>query len=162
MIETSAHAGALPAPESTLRAVVVVPARDEQQRIAACLRALAAQRAVRRDEYEVLVILDGCVDETAETARVLACQTPGLRLHQVELPCPQGVGRARRLGMDLACERLLSLDREDGLIASTDADSVAAPDWLNTQLELLGAGAEAIGGRIELDSQESFSSLLAP
>ncbi len=73
---------------------------------------------------------------------------------------PQGVGRARRLGMDLACERLLHLGREDGLIASTDADSVVAPDWLCVQLELRAAGAEAIGGRIELDVEEA--GLLAP
>ncbi len=154
MIETSAHTSLLPAPELTLRAVIVVPARDEQQRIAACLAALALQRDVPCEHYEVIVILDGCVDETAETARVAATQTPGLRLHQIELHSPQGVGRARRLGMDLACERLLDLDRGDGLIASTDADSVVAPNWLCTQLELLAAGAEAIGGRIELDGEE--------
>jgi glucosyl-3-phosphoglycerate synthase len=154
VIETSAHTGMLPAPEPSLRAVIVVPARDEQQRIAACIRALGTQRDVPCEQYEVIAILDGCVDATAKTARVAASQTPGLRLHQIELHSPQGVGRARRLGMDLACERLLGLGREDGLIASTDADSVVAPDWLSAQLELLGEGAEAIGGRIELDGEE--------
>ena len=156
MIETAAHTATLPAPEPTLRAVIVVPARDEQQRIAACLRALAAQRDVPCEQYEVIVILDGCLDRTAETARLAASRTPGLRLHQVELHSPQGVGRARRLGMDLACERLLRLGHEDGLIASTDADSVVARDWLCTQLELLAGGAEAIGGRIELDGEEAL------
>jgi len=160
VIETSAHTETLPAPEPTLRAVVVVPARDEQQRIGPCLRALAAQRDVPCEQYEVIVVLDGCVDETAETARLAASRAPGLRLRHVELHSPQGVGRARRLGMDIACERLLSVDRPGGLIASTDADSIVAPDWLHAQLQLLGAGAEAIGGRIELDGEEVLQ--LAP
>jgi glycosyltransferase involved in cell wall biosynthesis len=155
VIERSAYPGTLSPPEPSLRAVVVVPARDEQQRIAACIAALGGQRDVPGEQYEVIVILDGCTDATAEIACDAASETRGLRLHQVALDSPQGVGRARRLGMDLACERLLSLGRTDGLIASTDADSVVAPDWLCTQLELLGAGAEAIGGRIELDSEEA-------
>lgn len=37
------------------------------------------------------------------------------------------------------------------MIASTDADSVVAPDWLSAQLSLISAGAEAVGGRIELE-----------
>ncbi|HEX4466551.1 MAG TPA: glucosyl-3-phosphoglycerate synthase [Solirubrobacteraceae bacterium] len=155
MIETAAHNYLLPPPESTLRAVIVVPARDEQERIAACVAAVAEQRGVPSEQYELIVILDGCADETAEVAHSAAARRPGLRMHQIELDSAQGVGRARRLGMDLACERLLGLGREDGLIASTDADSVVAPDWLCEQLELLDAGAEAIGGRIELDGDES-------
>jgi glucosyl-3-phosphoglycerate synthase len=154
MIELEPHMAALPAPEASLCAVIVVPARDEQQRIAACLAALAGQRRVPVEQYEVILILDGCTDATAEVACDAARRTPGLRVCEVALECPQGVGRARRLGMDLACARLLSLGREDGLIASTDADSVVAPDWLVNQLELCAAGAEAIGGSIELDAEE--------
>ena len=56
--------------------------------------------------------------------------------------------------MDLACERLLAVGRRDGLIASTDADSVVADDWLACQLELATRGASAIGGLIELDAAE--------
>jgi glucosyl-3-phosphoglycerate synthase len=66
----------------------------------------------------------------------------------------RGLGRPPRHGMDLACERLLALGRADGLIASTDADSVVAEDWLACQLELAGRGAQAIGGRIELLADE--------
>jgi glucosyl-3-phosphoglycerate synthase len=150
----------LPPPDPSLRAVVVVPARNEELRIAACLAALAKQRDVPAQHYEVIVILDGCTDLTAQVALRAARQMPALRVHQVALRTPQGVGRARRLGMDLACERLLGLCRDDGLIASTDADSVVASDWLATQLELLGSGAEAVGGCIELDPDESKA--LAP
>ncbi len=52
--------------------------------------------------------------------------------------------------MDAACARLHAVGRPTGLIASTDADTRVAPDWLARQLELARAGARAIGGRIEL------------
>jgi glucosyl-3-phosphoglycerate synthase len=145
----------LPAPAEELRAVVVVPARDEEGRIAACLRALADQRDLRTYDYEVIVVLDGCRDATAEVVADFALRDPRLVLHAVELACPQGVGRARRHGMDLACERLLEVGRTDGLIASTDADSLVAGDWLARQLEMVQGGVRAIGGHIQLDPTEA-------
>ncbi len=45
-----------------------MPARDEAERIGACLRALAEQRGVSQDAYEVVVVLDGCRDATRERA----------------------------------------------------------------------------------------------
>jgi glucosyl-3-phosphoglycerate synthase len=145
----------LPAPDRRLQCVVVVPARDEQARIEACLLALERQRNAPAGSYEVIVILDGCRDATGAVVRELARRAPQMQLHAVELAVSQGVGRARRHGMDLACERLLGLGKLDGLIASTDADSVVADDWLACQLALTAGGASAIGGLIELDAHES-------
>ena len=136
-------------PSPALRASVVVPARDEEDLIRACLLALAAQTGVRRDWYEVIVILDHCTDETEPRAREISASNPDLRLHFLQGP-GQGSGQARRVGMEAACERLLLAGRPDGLIASTDADTVVAPDWLAAQLEAVAAGARAIGGRIDL------------
>ena len=67
-----------------------------------------------------------------------------MTLHVIHAAQP-GVGHARRQGMDLAAERL----PPDGLIATTDADSEPAPDWLRAQLDAVAAGARAIGGRVE-------------
>jgi glycosyltransferase involved in cell wall biosynthesis len=146
---------ALPAPDQGLCAIVTVPARDEADRIGRCLLALAGQRGIVPGSFEVIVILDGCRDRTREVVSRFAEQKPGVRLHAVELMSSRGVGRARRLGMDLACRRLLAIGRGDGLVASTDADSVVAADWLAAQLELTRLGAQAIGGHIELQPRES-------
>ena len=43
----------------------MVPARDEQDLIGACLDALAAQRGVPATAWEVIVVLDACADDTA-------------------------------------------------------------------------------------------------
>jgi glucosyl-3-phosphoglycerate synthase len=45
---------------------------------------------------------------------------------------------------------LTGLGRPEGLIASTDADTIVAHDWLSAQLAATERGARAIGGRIEL------------
>ena len=144
-------------PDRGLCAVVVVPARDEAERIEACLLSLAEQEGVAREQYEVIVVLDGCRDGTRQKVLALATRERTLRLRVVVLAEPEGVGRARRRGMDLACERLLALGKAEGLIASTDADSVVARDWLSAQLALVRSGAEAIGGLIELDGHEAES-----
>jgi glucosyl-3-phosphoglycerate synthase len=143
---------AVPPPE--LEAVVVVPARDEAPRIAACLQALSTQLDVAASSYEVILILDGCRDHTLQVVQQVTRDLHQPAFHTVTLPRSQGVGRARRLGMDIACGRLMQVGRCDGLIASTDADTTVAADWLSAQLALVSSGAEAIGGLIELDAAE--------
>jgi len=132
---------------------VVVPARNEEQRIAACIRALAGQTGIPCAAYEVLLVLDRCTDHTRASA-ARACAGSKLALHVLESARP-GAGAARRTGMDLACDRLLSVGPPSGLIASTDADTVVAPDWLSVQLSLVEGGALAIGGELELESTEA-------
>lgn len=142
-----------PSPE--LRASVVVPARNEEDLIRACLLALAAQSGVPYDWYEILLVLDRCTDDTARRAGEVRASHPGLRVRLLEGP-GQGSGFARRVGMETACERLLSVGRPDGLIASTDADTTVAPDWLAAQLAAVRTGARAIGGRIGLGEDETL------
>jgi glucosyl-3-phosphoglycerate synthase len=135
-------------------AVVVIPARDEQDHIAGCLAALAAQ-TVASGSFEIVVVLDGCTDETGGVAR-RGAEALGLELTLLDGP-GAGAGAARRAGMDAAAQRLCELGREHGLIACTDADSRPAPDWLEHQLHHLADGAVAIAGLIELDDEEQLA-----
>ena len=89
--------------ERAAQACVIVPARDEEELIGACIAALAAQTGVARDEYEVLLVLDRCTDATEARARAAAGATDAARARSSTEP---GVGHARRQGMDLAAERL--------------------------------------------------------
>ncbi|MGZ6640920.1 MAG: glucosyl-3-phosphoglycerate synthase [Solirubrobacteraceae bacterium] len=132
---------------SALRAVVAVPARDEEQLVGRCLRALAAQEGVDRAAFEVVLVLDGCTDATRERALAAAGE---LVLHVVERP-PIGVGAARRLAMDTACARLEESGAPDGLVVSTDADSAPEPGWLAALLAAAASGARAIGGEVVVE-----------
>ena len=145
----------LPPPDPALRACVVVPARNEEELVTSCLEALATQERVAHHEYEVLLILDRCTDETEERAREIGGVHPSLNLRFLHGP-GEGSGPARKVGMDAACARLLRVGRPEGLIACTDADTVVAPDWLAAQLRAASKGARAIGGRIELADDGSL------
>lgn len=149
-----ALAATLATPNPGLCAVVVIPARDEAARIEGCLHALTGQQDLTPSSFEVIVVLDGCRDRTPQIVARAAHRDRHPPIHSLEFAYPEGVGRARRLGMDIAYQRLLQVGRADGLIASTDADTIVAADWLASQLRLARAGAEAIGGLIELDPAE--------
>jgi glucosyl-3-phosphoglycerate synthase len=139
----------LSTPHPALKVSVVVPARNEEALVGSCLAALADQEGICPEEYEVLLVLDRCTDETEVRAREIADSHSRFGLHFLDGP-GKGSGHARRVGMELASARLLSLGRPKGLIASTDADTVVASDWLAAQLKAVSRGALAIGGRIEL------------
>src|SRR5215212_8894865 len=126
-------------PHPKMRASVVVPARNEEALVGSCLRALAEQDGVSPEAYEVLLVLDRCTDATEDRALEVTAKYPDLRLCLLEGP-GRGAGHARRVGMEEACGRLLSLDCPEGLIASTDADTVVAPNWLSVQLQAAARG----------------------
>jgi glucosyl-3-phosphoglycerate synthase len=132
--------------------IVVVPARDEQERVGDCLQALATQ-TLSRDRFEVILVADACADATVAVASA-AARRGGIALSVLTGP-GLGTGPARRLGMDAAMARLQSLGRGDGLIATTDADSRPAPDWLERQLAHVQAGAQVIAGLIRFSERES-------
>lgn len=142
-----------------LRAAVAIPARDEADRIAACLRALAVQRsghgqAIEPSRFAVLVFANNCGDGTARVAREAAAAGLPYRLHVVEAALPPGeahAGGARRGAMDAAAALL---DDPGAALLSTDADGRAAPDWLAANLAALAAGADAVAGTFRADPAE--------
>ncbi len=132
-----------------LDAIIVIPARDEEGRIAACLHALAAQTI---SSFETIVVLDACADAT-ESVTARTAGRLGLTVQLISGP-GAGSGPARKLGMDLAADRLLAAGAPDGLIASTDADTCPTPSWLERQLAHVRAGAQVVAGRVELEPAE--------
>jgi hypothetical protein len=149
-------------PDPRLRVCVVIPARDEAARIGRTLARLRCQRDDRGapldpTRYEVIVLANNCADATADAVRCATCQPGGPPLHLVEreLPRPWAhVGGARRLLMDEASRRLRATAGGHGLIATTDADTAVAPNWIAAMLCELEHGAQAIGGRAMLDRAE--------
>jgi cellulose synthase/poly-beta-1,6-N-acetylglucosamine synthase-like glycosyltransferase len=94
---------------------VVVPARNEAPRIQACLRSLLAQDYAR-EAYEVIVVDDASTDRTSEVAASF-----GVRVLRCRGASSSGGAVARNLGVASA---------RGEVVAFTDADCVAEPDWL--------------------------------
>ncbi len=114
---------------------VVVPARDEAERIDACLTALEVAASWSDVPAQIVVVADGCLDDTAARAR----RHPGVVVLETE---GSNVGGARAAGARLA------LAGGATWLASTDADSLVPADWLTAQLEFARAGAEVVIGAV--------------
>lgn len=125
-------------------AAVVVPAHDEEALLPACMQALSV--AVARVDIEVLVlaVLDDCTDGSQA-----ACARHGVGTLLVE---ERNAGRARALGLAAAIADLTSRwPLEEIWLATTDADSRVAPDWLSEQLRRADDGADAVFGVVDVD-----------
>lgn len=139
---------------------VVVPALDEEERIASCLRALREAAAFAPGPVHVVVIDDGSVDDTRTIALDQFSSWPG---QHVVLPGPRaGVGWARRMGFEHALAHTEppgraapsqggESDPAHALIATTDADSRVSLDWLALMHRRLDAGHVVIAGDVHLE-----------
>lgn len=132
--------------------VVAIPVKDEVERIPLCLEALALQVDVDFAEIAVVLLLNNCTDGTAEAVREIAPLLPfRLEMHRVDLaPAYANAGWARKLAMD-AAERLAA---PDGLILTTDADTLAHEEWIAANRREIEGGHDAVAGYVMADPME--------
>ena len=127
----------------TANPVIVVPLRNEEALIGACLSAIARQHGP--DAPHVVLLLNNTTDGTARVAHDVARST-NLRLtvHHHIFPLPdQTAGHARRMAM----QRAVAAAQPGAALLCTDADGQVAPDWLAANLFHLRHGADAVAGQ---------------
>lgn len=141
------------------QAIVIVPAKDEEETLERMLEALRLQRdgndrPLDPRSYEVILLLNNCSDRSAEIAERYHRRFADFPLHVVCRTIPAHlayVGTARRMLMDAAYQRLRGQEVLGACaILSTDGDTVVAPDWIAANLAAIEAGADAVGGVIHL------------
>ncbi len=122
----------------SLRPAVLVPARDEERNIEACLHAIFAADV---ELEEVIVYDDQSSDSTVEIVQRLCQRYAKLRLIRGG-PLPGG-----RVGKPHACHQLALASRAEVLLF-VDADTVLAPEGIRRMLSLLdpetGAGSDLV------------------
>ncbi|NYF09088.1 glycosyltransferase involved in cell wall biosynthesis [Leifsonia sp. AK011] len=125
---------------------VVIPARNEGERLGACLRSV--RDAVARLHQEmpavgvrVVVVLDSCDDDSHDIAAAFG---EVMLVHTGY----SNVGAARATGARWALQALRGLP-ERTWIANTDADSTVPTGWLVDQLELADRGGDLTLGAVE-------------
>ena len=118
---------------------VVVATYNGARTLEACLKSL---RALNYPKYEVVVVDDGSTDDTADIVK----RFPEIQyLHQTN----QGLSVARNRGIDVASGEI---------VAFTDSDCRADPDWLYyliSDLQHAGEGFVGIGGHNFLPPEDS-------
>jgi hypothetical protein len=108
---------------------VLLPVRDEAERVASCLASVLAQQGLA--DLEVLVLSDGSTDGTAALARAAAGDDPRVRVIESDGSLPPGW-----LGKPWACERLARLAR-GAVLVFVDADVLLEPAAVAATVALL-------------------------
>jgi glycosyltransferase involved in cell wall biosynthesis len=115
------------------RVSAIVPARNEQAVIAACVGSLAVQQ----EFAEILVVDDQSSDRTAEIVRSLSAQYPNVRLlTATELP-PGWVGKNNAVWVG-------AREARGEWLLFTDADAVHAPDSAAKALSVAAENGAAL------------------
>ncbi|MEW6271956.1 MAG: glycosyltransferase, partial [Thermodesulfobacteriota bacterium] len=114
---------------------VVVPARDEEGFIGACLDSLLAQ-TYPAERCEILVVDNRSRDRTPEIVERYALRDPRVRLLRCE-----GANQAAAMNLGVR-------EARGEVLARVDAHGWVAPDYLSTVVALLerDAGVVAVGG----------------
>lgn len=135
---------------------IALPARDEAAQFGALLDALAAQDVT--GPIGVSVCLNNTTDGSAMIIAEHGARASGrLVIDVIEQwfpPETAHAGSARRCAMDAAADRLAG--RPDALIITTDADTRPPPTWIGAMLAAAQAGADIIGGRLDLDGESDL------
>lgn len=138
---------------------VVVPARDEELLLPACLDSVARSQQMLRAAHpgvvtRTFVVLDVCRDGTAG---VVAGRPDTVAVTSLA----GNVGAARALGVDAATQWAAQATRGPLWIANTDADSVVPRHWLVAQVELAACGHDLVVGTVIPRPADLSSDLLA-
>lgn len=150
-VRATEHAAPLP---GDVPVAVCVPVRDERAHLDALFDALAAQ-TIGAHAFTLCLLFDGCTDGGSALAYARRQQLPfDTRIQRIRRHVDANAGRARRAAMRLGSSALAT--HAPGLLLSTDADSIPAPDWVIRNLESLRS-ADVVAGYIDrpdaLDSE---------
>ena len=141
---------------SEIRAVaVVVPARDEEDGIAACLHSIlvALDRLPTGLATSVTVVLDRCTDRTPHIVEALLAERPGAATLRVDAPfAGTGVGALRDRGVRAALAGLQPLPPAAVWVLNTDGDTTVPPDWAEQHLRRAARGVVGVAGMVDLET----------
>lgn len=127
---------------------IVIPARNEERRISDCLQALKPQLDAL---CMIVLVANNCTDGTIRAARNALCG-PQLLVLECALAPEQGVGAARRMGFEVAMRAAPDLRA----LLTTDADCVAAPDWIAANLRHLRAFDAVCGAVTPMEEERDI------
>ncbi len=150
------------APLAPWRSAVVIPARNEAQRIVACLEALRCQWSVTGrtalGDFVTVLVINGSTDASVQEVYRWHLSHPEMPLLLVDVDFPVDlahVGSARGLGFDLAIDLLRQHGQGQRMLFSTDADTRLGASCLAEAYRWLERGADAVGAHIRTSEPDT-------
>lgn len=138
---------------------VVIPARDEEELLPACLDSVVVAVEALRTSHpqirtQVFVVLDACHDGSAQ----VVAHHPGVSATATQAGC---VGVARAVGVDAAADWFATLPAGSLWLANTDADSVVPRHWLLAQVRMADEGRDLVVGTVRPEPDDLSPDALA-
>ena len=152
--------------------IVVVPAHDEHERIAACTASvLRSLDAIAKQLLQAVfvIVADNCADDTATIARH-TIDSPRRHCRGSSRACVSSyvvevgngnVGTARAIGVAFGQQALGPVDRTRTWVANTDADTTVPPTWIADQLRWADQGVAAVAGVVTVDTFDDHPPMVA-
>lgn len=125
-----------------LKISVIIPVRNEETYIEACVQSLLHQN-YKHEDYEIIIVNDHSTDQTIP---LLTAMTSPL-IRALHLKDKSGKKEALRYGIKKA---------QHDIIVTTDADCQAPVDWLKTIAATLNEDADMLLGPISFKSEVGF------
>ena len=126
---------------------VVIPTRDRQRELIACLEAMQ-QQTFPAEGYEVLICDDGSTEDLKPVLSQFQSKLNLIYLRQL----PQGPAAARNLGIRNA---------RAPIVAMTDSDTLPDREWLAQLMITLQANPQAVAveGKVTSEKPDEFGAL---
>jgi dolichyl-phosphate beta-glucosyltransferase len=121
---------------------LVIPAYNEESRLPATLTRISEVLEIRGEPYEVLVVVNGSTDRTAEVVKAGAERDPNVRLIVTPL---RGKGRAVKIGIGEARgDRIVFADAD---LSTPIEEVIALTEQLDDRHQVVIASREGSGAR---------------
>ena len=126
---------------------VVIPTRDRQRELIACLEAIQ-QQTFPAEDYEILICDDGSTEDLKPALAPFQTKLSLVYLRQM----PQGPAAARNLGIRNA---------RAPIVAMTDSDTLPDREWLAQLMATLQANPQAVAveGKVTSKNPDEFGAL---
>ena len=134
--------------------IVAIPARNEANDIAKCLRSVAIAAGQCDVHVEVVVAADSCCDDTIDVARSTPMNGVGVSIIEGGW-ASAGSARANAVARGLSGSGIPS---QRVWIANTDADCQVPDDWCRRQIDL-AERCDAVSGIVDLDPEHTDPSV---
>lgn len=127
--------------------VVIIPARDEEEKIGKCIGDVLGQD-YPKELLEVVVVNDHSGDETVAVAEKEGKGHPGFKV--IDLEAVQGSAYKK------AAVTLGISESSGAIIVTTDADCRMGPQWLRNMVAYFDAETGMVSGPVELTGRGMF------